>query len=385
MVLHAAFRSVLAFAIVVRLTDAERSSVGLNDSDASSGHMRVVGTHLTFFEQARAKEQTGMGAGSSQLQGIPQIWTSQLGPMQQVGGGGHHNVYVAPVLCAPDRSLAVEKDDQGQLGVMQKFNKGAFVHMYDKYEGKDGTYILMENAFTGGDLKKYIYQDTAPDLYARLELFRRIALGVRNMHEKGYIHRDLKPDNVLISGDCSEGKCYAKVAGLGLACSHEDSERRCQGVEGTALYMAPEAHEYRDGDFTYWGQYKKYVQAKNDVWALGLILYELMAKQLPIAQEKDDPGGKKLAASVQEFDVSKHPVETPEVQLQRGELRGRTLSQAINNMLAHMLERDPAERWTSHEVLIDAYSVVRGLGPEPKNEYDFTKPPDCWGKVALGA
>lgn len=99
-------------------------------------------------------------------------------------------------------------------------------------------------------------------------LMRAVAEGVQHAHERGVLHRDLKPGNILLDED---GTAY--VSDFGLAKQlHTDSElTRTQGMVGTPAYMAPEQAQSGGRDVT----------ARTDVWALGVILYELLTGRVP--------------------------------------------------------------------------------------------------------
>ncbi|TNJ28952.1 Kinase, NEK [Giardia muris] len=138
---------------------------------------------------------------------------------------------------------------------------------------------------------------------------REMASGLAYLHERGLVHRDLKPENVLLSSD---GRCV--LGDFGLARALGDSSRT-KTTAGTPLYMAPEIHREE--------RYDKSV----DVWALGVIGYELCTGMLPF------PG--KIAISKEE----------PPVIEGRGEL-------AV--LISRMLSKDPEDRPTAQDVLEEA-------------------------------
>jgi serine/threonine protein kinase len=110
------------------------------------------------------------------------------------------------------------------------------------------------------------------DIGAKLKLVARVADAVQHAHERGVVHRDLKPDNVLV-----EASGEPKVLDFGVArasdTSHVLTSAMTQTGElvGTLAYMAPEQLSGSHGQ----------VGPRVDVYALGVILYQLLAARLP--------------------------------------------------------------------------------------------------------
>ena len=114
----------------------------------------------------------------------------------------------------------------------------------------------------------------------RLALFRQICSAVQHAHQKGIIHRDLKPTNILV--ESHDGHPVPKVIDFGLAKAtsglqlSEHSLFTAFGtVAGTPLYMAPEQAAFNALD----------VDTRADIYALGVILYELLTGSTPIQRE----------------------------------------------------------------------------------------------------
>ncbi|MCI0656876.1 MAG: serine/threonine protein kinase, partial [Acidobacteria bacterium] len=122
------------------------------------------------------------------------------------------------------------------------------------------------------------------DLSDRLELFLQTCSAIQHAHEKGIIHRDIKPSNVLVSE--VDGKPSATVIDFGVAKATERHRTEAtlltrEGVlVGTPEYMSPE--QIASGG--------KDVDTRTDVYALGLLLYEILVGALPF-----DPGEKEKA------------------------------------------------------------------------------------------
>jgi serine/threonine protein kinase/tetratricopeptide (TPR) repeat protein len=134
----------------------------------------------------------------------------------------------------------------------------------------------------------------------RLELFLAVCGAVRHAHQKGVIHRDLKPANILVAE--VDGQPVPKVIDFGLAKALEagalpnvSTDTGYGTVLGTPLYMAPEQADPGAGD----------VDTRADIYALGVVLYELLVGSPPLARDaRERPSFAEMLRRVRE-------VETP--------------------------------------------------------------------------
>lgn len=155
-----------------------------------------------------------------------------------------------------------------------------------------------------------------------VELLRDTARGLGHAHARGVIHRDVKPDNVLIDG---EGR--AKVTDFGLAASKGLDQLTVTGaVLGTPLYMAPETL----------GGAKELVGPATDVWALGAILYEALAGLPPYS------GDSLVSLSVQVIDAPVPPIQA-----------SRAAPPALLAVAKRALEKDPQDRHPNGDAFAD--------------------------------
>jgi WD40 repeat protein/tRNA A-37 threonylcarbamoyl transferase component Bud32 len=200
-----------------------------------------------------------------------------------LGAGGSATVYEA-MQQSPRRRVAL-KTMHAQLSteaatrrfrdeaeILARLQHPDIAHVYEagvfEAEGRRMPWFALELVESGRSLLAYC-EEEALDRRRRLELFTRICRAIHHGHQKGIIHRDIKPENLLVDGSGRPKVIdfgIARIAGLGGA-----SEARAREVAGTLPYMSPEQCRLLEGE----------VDVRSDVYALGVLLYELLTGRLP--------------------------------------------------------------------------------------------------------
>ncbi len=188
-----------------------------------------------------------------------------------------------------EREVAIKILDTPQLGnqgkarllheakAVARLNHPHIVTVYDAGEDDGLPFIVME-LIQGTTLREYPLK-TVEEITG---LGVQVCKALEHAHTHGVIHRDLKPENIMLSSDPSASSAeavhtWAKLTDFGLAVTGSSSRLTESGaVAGTLFYLAPERLQGRDAS------------VQSDLFSLGVVLYELLAAELPFPGE--NPG-----------------------------------------------------------------------------------------------
>jgi len=223
--------------------------------------------------------------------------------VRRLGAGGMGSVFLAEQIGVGHRPVALKVllrkllDDpefllrfQNEAASTGRIRHPNVVTIYESGQSDDGSpYIAMEY-LEGETLRQTLKRRGALPVAECAEILQQISRGLNSAHKLGILHRDLKPDNIFVTRN-EDGEFLVKVVDFGLAKMRESTSHTLTGTMlGTPAYMSPEQCL---------GMKSEQLDARSDLYALGIIAYEMLTGRVPY--HSDTPIG---------F-VHKHIMETP--------------------------------------------------------------------------
>ncbi len=283
--------------------------------------------------------------------------------LSRIGSGGMADVYLAEDLLL-GRQLAVKvlhhhfAEDQE---FVERFRREAssaaalshpnIVGIFDRGEW-DGTYYIAMEYVPGQSLKTLVREHGPLQPLAAIDITTQILRAARFAHARGVIHRDLKPHNVILD---EEGR--ARVTDFGIARAGASDMTLTGSIMGTAQYLSPEQAQGHT------------VSARSDLYAIGVILYELLTGTIPFDGDS--------AVAIAFKQVSAQP-QTPSAV-------NPAVPAPLDEIVLRALAKDPAARYAGADEFIAALQRAREQLPAAATTVLATAPPAALGSAAAAA
>jgi eukaryotic-like serine/threonine-protein kinase len=318
----------------------------LIDHDQATRLFQEVASGFKLDEDALAHSTDELGVD-------PDLGTA-IGPyriVQRLGEGGGGIVYEAEQDAPVHRKVALKilKPGIDKWRVMNRFQAERqalelmehpnIARVLDAGVTRDGRQYFVMELVRGTKITEHCLKHSVP-LAARLQLLQQVCSAVEHAHQKGIIHCDLKPSNILIT--LVEGVPLPKVIDFGIAkaTASAPSEWTRQGFPaGTPAYMSPEQISG-----------SKDIDTRSDIYSLGVIMYELIAGHPPFDKEESSKSG---AGGLRPRLLEQDPPTPTQRALRNGNPRVEW-NEDLDWIVMTALERDRERR----------YATVRGLGQD---------------------
>jgi eukaryotic-like serine/threonine-protein kinase len=274
----------------------------------------------------------------------PTVLDNRYAVSSLLGGGGMGKVFLArDQVLDRDVALKILRNEYAQdeefvwrfereAKAAASLNYPNIVQVYDRGTAADGTYYIAMEYVGGGTLKDRILKVGPLKAAEAARLTSQVADALGVAHGRGMVHRDIKPQNVLLTADGS-----AKVADFGIArAASETTVSNSSLVLGTAKYMSP---EQAAGDP---------VGPASDLYSLGVVLYEMLTGEVPFEADS-------------EVDIAmKHVTEPPRPPKEKNP----SVPEALNCVAMKLLEKKPEDRYPgAAELVADLSRAGEGLPP----------------------
>jgi serine/threonine protein kinase/tetratricopeptide (TPR) repeat protein len=264
--------------------------------------------------------------------------------LEHLGKGGMGRVYkvldleinevVALKVLGPELSDDEEfiRRFHNELKLARRISHKNVCGLYHLSRDESGTYYITMEFVPGEDLKSLMGRVGQLSIRKAVAIAEQVSAGLSEAHGLGIIHRDLKPQNIMID---HQGNVRIMDFGIALSLSAKGVTKTPMLI-GTPEYMAPEIVDGKEAD------------GRSDIYALGVILFEMLTGGLPF--EADKP----LAMAM------KHRVQVPEPP----KLINPQVPESLNRAVLRCLEKTREKRYQKvEELLADLTQIEKGLQP----------------------
>ena len=248
-----------------------------------------------------------------------------------------------------DRQVAIKtfKIDANDEDAVKRFNREAkavtslshpnIVSIYDVENEGEFYYLILEYV-EGMTLKDYMIKNPRIPIETIVHIAKQISAGLSHAHQNGIIHRDIKPQNILMKEDLT-----CKITDFGIARAYGDTTlTQTNQMLGTVYYLSPE--QARGNVAT----------AQSDIYSLGILIFEMITGQIPFKGESA------VAIALKHLQE-----ELPEIDKYR-----ENVPQSVKNIVLQATMKNPNERYISSKELVEDLTTV--LNPERLFENKYT-------------
>ena len=243
-----------------------------------------------------------------------------------------------------------------EVEAMSRLRNPHVVAIYEAMQLTEGVFALLMDYVDGRTLQDLLDRVGRIKMERALDIIRQVANGLYEAHRLGFIHRDLKPDNIMIERLPASG-FFARILDFGIVHVMGGVDAT-QGFRGTPLYASPEQCMGDPG-----------IDNRSDIYSLGAVFFHCITGQAPF------PGTESL--QVMDAHVNQDPPRICDV------LTGSTIPPGLEELLAKMLAKEPGDRPRDlSEVIRTIDEIIRTQDqPRPRSTTNPGRPPSAPGRT----
>ena len=265
--------------------------------------------------------------------------------VQHIGQGGMADVFLA-IDTILNRHVAIKilRSDQSTDAIsILRFEREAqaattlahpnIVEIYDVGEYKNHHYIVME--YVAGKTLKKVIRDRAPLLNLEaVDTMKQLTSAVAEAHKRGIIHRDIKPQNVIVKSDGS-----LKILDFGIATAKGSAQlTQANNVMGSVHYLAPELAKGEPAS------------PQSDIYALGIVFYEMLTGDVPFKAD-------------QAIQIALQHMREPMPSVRKA---NPNVPQSVENIIIRATAKNPRLRYQSCDEMLN--DLEKCMSPEHQND-----------------
>lgn len=240
-----------------------------------------------------------------------------------------------------------------EVDAMSRLRNPHVVNVYEAMQLHDNVFVLLMDFVDGRTLQELLDRVGRVKLQRALDIIRQVSNGLYEAHAQGFIHRDLKPDNIMIERLPASG-FFAKILDFGIV-HMMDSVTSTQGFRGTPLYASPEQCLGDPG-----------IDHRSDIYSLGCVFFHCVTGEPPF------PGTESL--KVMDAHVNEPPPKASDV------LESTKVPPRLDDLLTSMLAKKPSDR---PEDLSEVIRQIDVLMNDANALREQTSPHPPLAKIAL--
>jgi serine/threonine-protein kinase len=177
----------------------------------------------------------------------------------------------------------IAADDQGMQRFLQEARTSTMIKhknlamLYDFAQLDDGSYYMVWEFIDGTNIQKWIGQNGAMPARLAIEISMQALSGLDHLHSMGLIHRDISPENIMLSQD-HHGKLLVKVIDFGIAKQLAEGEGS-QGLTQTGMFLGK--LKYASPEQAGFLKEGEHLDPRSDLYSFGIVMYEMLAGRAP--------------------------------------------------------------------------------------------------------